>query len=363
MISDLKITNLSNLTSSMFTRQKFGFRLSGVHPPIKVILFEAIQLGIPIRILNVDVNPDTFDTDNAFIQINHLRSQVQGIPIKQDIPLDALFKINIRNETSSLMIVTSNSIVCTNYDDKYFDINHPIFSLKPGQFLRLDKIMVEEHISKTTGNSSAITAHIDYDECLDSPAVVYEAKDGKHHTKNMLAEDIEHYTGISDMLEFIDLKGRILVQKSDSKYYDVDNLPSYSLYKKVIKEDLTREIKFVGAFDVIQLNHYLRFRTDGNVEPQKIISYAIDYVKKMFSDIREHASLIRNDDGFIFGYIGCAPSYAYAITFTAKDIAPELSMQVMDKAGSQDSWEIYSEDDKIFYSTIDQLLEKFSELE
>jgi hypothetical protein len=225
--------------------------------------------------------------------------------------------------------------------------------------LRFDSIGVEVHRSLTNDNARAITAFLEYEECLDSPAVIYQDSQGKHHTVSMTAEDITFYTGITNMEDVLGLEGRLLVLKPESKNYDEDS-PTFKLYKKIIHEDAEREIHFVGAFDIVQKNHYLRFMTDGNMKADDIIKYAVEYIIESFTKLKEGMSKVQTQDGYTFGYSGIGKKYAYAITQLAYDIAPEIEMYVIDVAGINNSWEIFSKDSDLVYNIIDRLIDSFS---
>lgn len=362
MISDLTISKLSNHHSSMFHRERFSFKLSNVHPALRRVLYEAITVCVPVKVLVPKFSSDTYDTDDVFVQINFFLKQIMSIPISQDTPLDAKFSINIHNTSSQMLIVKSSELRCSNYTETYFDQNLRLFSLEPGRALRLDIIEVEIQRSLADDNAKAVVAYLEYEECLDSPAVIYEDKHGKHHTVSMLADDILHYTGESDMTKFLGIEGRILVLRPESESYDKDGL-HFHLYKKVIQEDAERPIKFVGAFDVLQNNHYLRFSTDGTMTPKDIIRHAIEFIVNMFRDIKAQISCVDSNGGFMFGYIGASKKYAYAIVQTAFDIGPEIEVRVMEKAGSHNSWEIYSADMGLIHSSLDRLIEMHSNMQ
>jgi hypothetical protein len=131
MIQDKKIIQLPNLHMSMFHREEFSFKLVGVHPAVRRIFYEAITVCIPVKVLVPKFNEDTFETDNPYVMINYLIKQISAIPLSQDIPLDAKFHINIKNNDSKFLIVTSSEIRCLNYDEIYFDNNYKLFTLNP----------------------------------------------------------------------------------------------------------------------------------------------------------------------------------------------------------------------------------------
>lgn len=142
--------DLDKLIPKRLTRYHYEFVLHGVN--------KAVANGIrrtamsEILVSSLIFRYEDFATDNPFALNDMILSRFRLIPIDQTTPPDAVFEINVVNDTPSLMEVRASSIRIVNpgtskgkyktLRDLPFNDNFVLFTLEPKRYLRISKITV-----------------------------------------------------------------------------------------------------------------------------------------------------------------------------------------------------------------------------
>lgn len=139
------IIKKNNLSLPIFNKESIEFDLINSN--------EAFANGIR-RIFNdellvnvLDVNIYDLKTDDKYILPDNIIERLNLIPVKQDIPKDTLFNINVINNTSDIMKIYTKDMVNKKKEDKnvYFNTNILICTLKPNHYLYINNIKINSN--------------------------------------------------------------------------------------------------------------------------------------------------------------------------------------------------------------------------
>lgn len=87
---------------------------------------------------------EDFSTDNPFSVIGMIRNRLRLIPISQAISTDAIFSLDVANDTATVKYFHTNDLrqISGAKLSGGFCNNQPLFTLEPGKFLRINRITV-----------------------------------------------------------------------------------------------------------------------------------------------------------------------------------------------------------------------------
>lgn len=121
-------------------QQTCEFDLHGVDNAIANALRRTVMGEIPVRTMNFDMSD--LSTDNKFILVDMIQTRFRMIPIRQTA--SGTFKLSCVNNTTALMRVFSSEITrVTGPKHDIFNETFELFTLYPGQYLRIDNIYID----------------------------------------------------------------------------------------------------------------------------------------------------------------------------------------------------------------------------
>lgn len=279
------------------------FVIENAPPSYGILLKSTWMDGMYSKALTFDMDdPKVFECDDKFVLIDRLQMRLESLPISQELHPDDTVSLNVKNETSNLMTITTDDLIFK----RKLSIKLPRINLeylRPQKSLSVSKIHVEQGFGYENARKFKSVAFSRFN-CLD----VTPPKDGKgisslesdpkvhrvmyrtfRNTTNPLEVFNDSIKQISvdleGMLEAIKTKRGVVVENyAGTMLYVFDSVFEHHAY---VIRDCILELKDISELDDIAagIKHhevnsaYIKIR---DPDPEKLIQEAISLAIKKF---------------------------------------------------------------------------------
>ncbi len=260
--------------------------LLGVTDRIANAIRRTLIMELDIKALNFD--PSTVSTTNNYSIRDELLNRIVLIPLHQDVPDDAVFKISVINSTRSPMIVYSNSI--EGEHNKYIPKKISLVKLPPGTYINIPEIrVIKDSYFKRNRVAYQLTGYIWYDN-LDFKDVDFINQKCNRVTRRVRVTDLlslfKEQTGNTVDQSFIYGKRILIIPGSDMytnlSTIDKDRIKNanydYVFTNKKVFDPSIEYLKEYSSALSDSTDFRLRIFLKGNIEPNSVIPLVCDNI-------------------------------------------------------------------------------------
>lgn len=159
-VSDIKILDLSpkikiasELLPKTLKSEFCSFIVDGVHTGIANGIRRCMMTEIPV--IAMDFNVEQMTTNDDFIFYEFVRDRIRNIPILQSTGRNSKFSLDVQNNTSKIISVTTANLMQNGKEIKGLcNETIEICELHPGRFIKIKEIYIEEGYGKDYGGFS-----------------------------------------------------------------------------------------------------------------------------------------------------------------------------------------------------------------
>lgn len=265
-----KIKEISALLPES-NQSKISFIIRGTNTATANAIRRCVMSELEWKVLQVD--HENVTSNEPFFKIPEFCKRVSYIPIRQNIPDDVTFSINVKNgdAKSNRIIVHSDEIIASD-KKKYFDSTYRIAELHPGNFVKVKDISVRKGFSYRMDEPDGANAKF-------SPVSNVEFYPIDYINVHMLNEKKQLYSCYVRTAELLaispqevkKLAPHVLAQKKII-IGDGEPVDEFELIKfKNADYTISGELKKYQSTEVMSEDYYIAIRTLGNIEPRLLI--------------------------------------------------------------------------------------------
>jgi len=150
------------------SKQRVSFELTDTNADFANAFRRFLMDEIPV--LSMDVKEKNISSDDKFVLTDHLKKNIEMIPISQDC--DVKMYLDIKNNTDETVPVYSGDITVVDKkgkvlnSDEYFVGTIPIINLRPSKYLKISDITITTGLGKHDSGKFIFLSNIMY-EILD----------------------------------------------------------------------------------------------------------------------------------------------------------------------------------------------------
>ncbi len=276
--------------------------LLGITDRIANSIRRTLIMELDVKALNFD--PSTVATTNSYSIRDELLNRVVLIPIHQDMPEDATFKLSVINTTREPLVVCSDKL--EGEHSKYIPKKINLVKLPPGTYITIPEIrVITDSYAKRNRVAYQLTGYIWYDN-LDFKDVDFINEKCNRVTRRVKVSDlltlIKANTG-SAMDQFTVYSKRILIipgSDMDSKLSDIDKERIKNAKYDYIftnKKEFDPNYLVEYSSTVAESTDFrLRIFLKGNIEPKSVVPMVCD---NLISRLGSVASSIESGSGHV----------------------------------------------------------------
>lgn len=123
--------------------------ITGVNEAIMSAIRRTCMDECPTKALTIE-GEDCIIDGAPHLQRNIMNNQIRAIPLKQDVPDDMTFSLDVKNTTNELMRVHTSDIKAKS-GDRWFNKNIVLFTIPPASRVTVKNIRVESGIGRAGG--------------------------------------------------------------------------------------------------------------------------------------------------------------------------------------------------------------------
>lgn len=145
LIPDVPAYARNLMPKSALVQQEFSFELHGANIAIANGLRRVIESGVLVK--SLFAAQEDIESNDPFVIPEYIAQRIRLIPCRQNVPLSAIFAVDLINNTADIMEVLAGNILGENNEAKsaktpYFDDTITLTDLNPNKFLKIKKITV-----------------------------------------------------------------------------------------------------------------------------------------------------------------------------------------------------------------------------
>lgn len=232
----------------------------------------------------------SLETNDVSVLRELIYDAISYIPVNQDCPETAEFKLEVLNEGSTVKQIYSGDLQCVIGDaNKFLPKKIPIAILLPGSYINIPSIKIEEYerdFSKGSLTSDIVYEPLDYKNC---EFLNYKGNFSMHMVKS---QDLLKHVKVKDLLE---LRSKKILIVSEQAWLDSLEPALAARIKKakfdaVIIADLEKcssSMHYANRF-------LLEFNLIGHLEPKDFLISICDYLQSKFLEIEQGFKDLQN---------------------------------------------------------------------
>lgn len=163
-VSDVEITDLTpKLLNKKYDHllpklkpEHISFVVSPVNNAISNSIRRTIACELEVKAFNVEYAD--FKTNDVFIIPEMVIKRFKMIPIVQTVPDDAVFELNVTNDTDKVIDIKSSAIkrVGKGTSEVLFDSTYTLFTLNPTTSVKISKITINRNFGFVSGQGMCV---------------------------------------------------------------------------------------------------------------------------------------------------------------------------------------------------------------
>lgn len=225
----------------------------------------------------------TLETNDVSVLRELIYDAISYIPVNQDIPDNAEFKLEALNKSSEIKQVYSGDLQCINGDAaRFLPKRIPIAILLPGSYINIPSIRIEKYdrdFSKGSLTSDIVYEPIDYKNC---EFLNYKGNFSRHMVK---AVDAMKHIKVKDLLE---LRSKKILIVSEQAWLDTLE-PALSARIKRAKFDavIIADIEKCSSSMHYANRFLMEFNIIGHLEPNMFLVSVCEHLQGKFLEIEQ----------------------------------------------------------------------------